>query len=234
MTETEFEEVALLLPFYVNGSLGDADIARVDTALAQSPELREELADIQALSSLVSAGGQQWEAERVPAGEDRLGRLMDRIAAEPRKTAQTVTAPAEKQHVITAEHRKPGFFASLFQPAWKPAFAAMALVAMAQGVMLYDGLGSPDNNNGEFQTASGPDNASQAVSDFRVLLRIAPSAPWADVESLLADYELTIINGPSDGVVEVAAGTDLTVAEQKALMNSLKSSSAISDVLTAG
>lgn len=234
MTTSELEEIALMLPFYVNGTLDDADTARVDAALADSAELREELEDVQALSGLVTAGGEEWDTQRAPASEERLGRLMDRIAAEPKQATETAPAQNETQRVVKMQPAKPGFFASLFQPAWKPAFAAMALVAVAQGVMLYDGLGPANNNEGEFQTASGPDDASQGASDFRILLRVAPSASWADVESLMAEYELTIVNGPSDGVIEVEVGTDLTSAEQRQLMNSLKTNSAISAVLTAG
>lgn len=233
MTDTELEEIALMLPFYANGTLSDADIARVDKALPEHASLREELADINALSGLVKSGGEEWDSKRAPASEERLGRLMDRIAAEPKKAAETANAPKETQRVIKMETAKPGFFASLFQPAWKPAFAAMALVAVAQGVMLYDNLG-PANNDGEFQTASGPDDGEAAASNFRILLRIAPSASWADVQSLLAEYELSIVNGPSDGVIEVEVGTSLTAAEQTQLANSLKASSAISAVLTAG
>jgi len=232
MNETELEEIALMLPFYVNGTLNDVDIARVDNALAAEASLREELEDVKALSGMVTAGAEEWDAQRAPAGEERLSRLMDRIAAEPKQAAEA--APAETQRVVKMEPAKPGFFASLFQPAWKPAFAAMALVAVAQGAVLYSDLGPANNNDGEFQTASGPDDSEAAASNFRILLRISPSASWADVQSLLAEHELTIVNGPSDGVIEVEVGTRLNEAEQEQLANSLKASSAISAVLTAG
>lgn len=233
MTETEFEELALMLPFYANGTLNADDTARVKDALAKDAALRDELAEVEALSGLVSAGGDDWETARKPADEERLSRLMDRIAAEPKQAAQAAAAPQETQRIVKMEPAKPGFFASLFQPAWKPAFAAMALVAVAQGAVLYDTVGTANNDN-EFQTASGPDDGTEAAAGFKLLLRVAPSAAWADVEALMAEYELTIVGGPSDGVIQVEAGVNLTKAEQAELRESLKASSAISSVLTVG
>ncbi len=229
MTETEFEEIALMLPFYANGTLDAAGKARVSEALAQNASLREELEDVKALSNLVEAGGNEWEAAREPADEARLTRLMERVAAEPKAAAETAPAPKKTQRVVKMEPEKPGFFASLFQPAWKPAFAAMALVAVAQGTMLYDNLGPANNRDGTYQTASG-----QEASGYRLLISIAPGASWSDIQALLSEYELSIVDGPSDGFIEVATGVDLSKADQRELEAKLKASPAIADVLKTG
>ena len=75
--------------------LDDADKARVEIALKNDASLREELADVKSLSAMVADGGGEWEAARKPADEARLGRLMDRIAAEPKAQAARQAAPQE-------------------------------------------------------------------------------------------------------------------------------------------
>ena len=236
MTEADnnADDIAMLLPFYANGTLDHADKARVEIALENDASLREELADVKSLSAMVADGGAQWEAERKPADEARLGRLMDRIAAEPKAQTAQQAAPQETQRVIKIERETPGFFASLFQPAWKPAFATMALVAITQGTMLYNGAGPANNrDNGEFITASGPDGTDAALG-YRLLLRIAPAATWQQVKAVLAEHELSIVDGPTqDGVITVGTMVELSSAEKQQLTAALKASSAISAVLQA-
>ncbi|MEE9434996.1 MAG: hypothetical protein V3V15_12235 [Sphingorhabdus sp.] len=228
------KDIALLLPFYANGTLDAADTARVETALENDASLREELADVKSVSAMVTDGGAQWEAARKPADEARLDQLMDRIAAEPKAQVVQQAAPKETQPVIKIQRETPGFFASLFQPAWKPAFAAMALVAVAQGTMLYTGAGPANNrDNDEFITASGPDGTNAAMG-YQLLLRIAPAATWRQVEAALAEHELSIVDGPTqDGVITVGTMVELSSAEKQQIAAALKASPAISAVLQA-
>lgn len=52
--ETEFERLAKLLPFYVNGTLDKTSCRQVETALAASPELRRLLAEERDLAAAVA------------------------------------------------------------------------------------------------------------------------------------------------------------------------------------
>ncbi len=52
--ETEFERLAKLLPFYVNGTLDETSRWQVEVALTVSPELRQLLAEERELAAAVS------------------------------------------------------------------------------------------------------------------------------------------------------------------------------------
>jgi anti-sigma factor RsiW len=111
-----FDALAALLPFYVNGQLSPEERARVEAGLAGMPELRAELAEVQALSALVKRSGAEWtgsaaaeglpevrsDAQSEAASEPalasppaRLQRLMARIEEE--ASARATSAEASPQ-----------------------------------------------------------------------------------------------------------------------------------------
>lgn len=68
--------LALLVPFYVNGTLQPDERRRFDAALATDPELRSELAVALEIAGLVKAGA----AGPSPAvSQNRLRALLSRI-----------------------------------------------------------------------------------------------------------------------------------------------------------
>ncbi len=229
-TPFDYDEVAMLLPFYANDSLNEADRARVDQALSASAELREELAEITALHSMVQAGGRQWEQERAPASADRLSHLLDQIETE--TPVQAAPARPERREIGAEKPQKPSFFASLFQPVWKPAFAAMALIALVQGVMLSrsNNIGGPDQ--GGFETASGPDdNAPINADQLHLILRFKENASWGEVSYILYQNDFVIEEGPTDGVIEIVAQGDMSASSKKALIDKLKTSPVLASVM---
>lgn len=57
--DPEYQALSQLLPFYVNGTLGAEECARIDAALATSTALREELAALGRLAQGVKTGGRE-------------------------------------------------------------------------------------------------------------------------------------------------------------------------------
>lgn len=55
--DEDYRRWAMLLPFYVNGTLASAQCALIDNALRHSPLLRAELAEQERLAAGVNAGG---------------------------------------------------------------------------------------------------------------------------------------------------------------------------------
>lgn len=221
--------LAALLPFYANGTLGPEDRARVDAALSQSADLREELDEIRAVQALVHDGAADWAAEAPAADEARLDRLLARIEAE---TPVMAPAPAPAPRRMSTPERRPGFFASLFQPAWKPAFAAMAMVAAVQGVMLYQGAapGAGGDVAGGYQTASGEDDR-HAKPAFTLLVRFGATMSLGECQMLLEQEGLMIVDGPTDGLFEIAPVEPIDAAAQAALQDRLKEHPLIDAVL---
>jgi anti-sigma factor RsiW len=56
MTDKSFDDIAELLPAYVNSTLSGTQRAQVDLALAASADLREELEEVRAIAAMVKAG----------------------------------------------------------------------------------------------------------------------------------------------------------------------------------
>jgi anti-sigma factor RsiW len=74
-------EIEKLLPFFVNGSLDDDEVALVEQALERDESLRAERAFLEGLREAVRGG-----SEAASAGEIGLARLRRSVRAEKRRT----------------------------------------------------------------------------------------------------------------------------------------------------
>ncbi|BBK43739.1 hypothetical protein STVA_37590 [Allostella vacuolata] len=192
----DLPEEAFLLPWYVNGTLDADERRRVEAALAQSAELREELELLRQVNLAVVAS-----TEALPEPDpDGFARLMARIDAEPERAP----APAP------ARAGWPQRVAAWFEMSWKPAMAAAAVVIAVQAaaiVALVDDRGG----GGEFRTASGP---QAGAGDARFLVDFADGAPLAEIRQLLERADAVIVKGPTaDGYFVVAAQGDAAQAQ---------------------
>jgi hypothetical protein len=189
MTDMNFDDYAEMLPAFVNGTLAPADRARLQTELAQSPELRAELVEIEAISSLVKAGP---VSDPSPVDMDgRLNRLL----------AQTQTI-AQVRPMVSAE---PSLWQKcmnwLATPSLRPAYA-MALIALVaiQGGVLTQVLRQPSPAYG---TLSGGDE-KQAIKP-QILIQFKDDASVKDVSALLAKEGLRMVGGPVENSYELSA-----------------------------
>jgi hypothetical protein len=193
----DLDNLSLLLPFYANGTLGADDTAKVDAALAISPALRDELAEIGRLAQGVKTGGRD-----LGQGDDaRVERVAVKLALAPASPA--ITASGEKLG---------GILAFLHPRSWHPAVAlSLAVAAVAQAGMIANLNGENNERSSkiaslekrlgevEYQLASGPGGGvAQKVS---IMLQLSPDAPWSAIEALLANEGLEIVGGPSDGAL---------------------------------
>lgn len=189
-------EEAFLLPWYVNGTLDAEDRRRVEAALAQSADLREELELLRQVSAAVVTSTDAMP-EPDPAGFDRL---MARIDAEPQRTP--AAAPARSGFLARA--------AEWLQASWKPAMAAAAVVIAVQGAAIVALVGDRAGG-GDFRTASGP---TAGQTEARFLVGFADGAALADIRALLERADAVIVKGPTaDGYFVVAAQGDAAQAQ---------------------
>jgi hypothetical protein len=225
----EDEDLAKLLPFYVNGTLNAADCARVDAALAKSQDLLSELSTHNRLAQIVRTGGADLTIEQVNT-EGNLAKVMDHL---PPQTCYVKPAPAQQPK----QREGLGSVLRFLNPKhWHPAVALGLALAVAVQAVVIGGLGSSNKHSAaqiaalekqktdlEFQLASGPGGEQTAGS---IMIQINDDASWEALADLLAKESLSIVDGPSDGTItlsSVAKGADLD-----AQINRLKSSPLIS------
>jgi hypothetical protein len=221
---SDHDELKLLLPFYVNGTLKAKDCARIDQGLATSAELRKELDELNGLAQVVREGGQAMAQEKGDV-EVQLGKLMD----DPRM--KTETGQPER---FAAQHAAPvasGLLSFLNPKNWHPAVSlAIAAAAVAQAGWLMDMSGDQKASGQqiaqlekkvgdlEYQLASGPDGGAQTAD---ILVQVKPRASWAAFSELLSNEGLTIVDGPSDNTLSLSselegAALDAVIARLRA------------------
>ncbi len=223
----EYQSLMQLLPFYVNGTLGATDCARIDTVLATSSELRAELE-------------LQHQIARKTIEE---GRVMTANSANPTQALKSIM-PRLKASAISVKMdgsssaTSPSFSAllSFLHPRhWHPAISLSLAVAVAGlgGIITAQNANQQKSTvkianletrikEAEFQLASGP---SAETLRGNILIQLQDNATWAQVEALLLSEDLTIVNGPSDGALSLS--TNAKGAALNTSLSRLKSSTII-------
>ncbi|MBI3154140.1 MAG: hypothetical protein HYZ20_01885 [Burkholderiales bacterium] len=180
-----FEE---LLPWYVNGTLGDEDRAWVEDYLARDPQARAELEWQQSLRSRMLEG-----APRVPETIG-LAKAMKLIRGDRPTWSERLSA----------------FFAGFgMRPA--TALAAFAIVAV-QGGVIVGLLGDARDDAQEIRAL----RAVQADEGPLLKLAFAPDTPEADIRMLLVEIGGQLVGGPGqlgDYYVRVAPGSEAQALE---------------------
>lgn len=175
-----FEE---LLPWYVNGTLGDEDRAWVEHYLARHPQARAELEWHQSLRERMLE-----TAPTVPATIG-LAKTMQLIRGDQPTWAERINA----------------FFAGFgMRPA--TALAAFAIVAV-QGGVIFNLLGDAREDAAELRSL----RAVQTDEGPLLKLNFAPDAKEADIRLLLVEVGGHLVGGPGqlgDYYVRVAPGTE--------------------------
>ncbi len=177
-------EAELLLPFYVNGTLGEKEQRLVEAWLSENAEAADHLARVDEELTLTRA-----DAEMRGAPPRRvLDNLMAEIGA----------APSGSGRVGLAER-----IWSMLSPRYALAGAAAlcAVVALESGYLVYSGQQAP----AQYQTAtSGP----EAFSGPSAMVVFASDAGMDAIAARLTDLDLTIIDGPKPGGVFIVGAPD--------------------------
>ena len=202
--QTGFNDLRLLLPFYINGTLDSARRTELDAALAASSELRAELAAVQAVQQQV----RQSPAAALPGSADeteaRLSRLMDRLPAQPPAQPPTARASSGRLDLSAA-------LAFLTPRRWVPAVAlSLAAIIGFQAAALSraharnDQLGTQlAQITQKYQSASGP--CQDQAGSGRIAVELADGAAWAQIAALLDTEQLTIADSGGFGTLTLAS-----------------------------
>ena len=185
MSTGRFQE---LLPWYVNGTISDADRAWVDRYVADDPLARAELDWYRSLSTRMKDS-----APAVPATIG-LSKAMTLIRGDRPTLAERLSA----------------FFGGfVMRPAF--ALAGFAIIAAQTGLIL-NLMGDKDESS-EMRAAQ-----TVPVKEGPLLkLNFAPDAKEADIRLLLMSVQGSLVGGPGqlgDYYVRVAAGKEAAAAAQ--------------------
>jgi hypothetical protein len=182
-TEGKRSDIEDLLPWHAAGTLGHGDMRRVETALANDPELarryelvREELAQTIHLNETLGAPSPR-----------AMAALFAKIDAEPARSRSVAMN-------FGASIRE--FFGALSPRtlAWSATAAALAIVLQAGFIA---GFIVKEKSAGSYETASVSTNAADN-GDY-ALIRFQPQATAADITNFLEANKLSVSEGPTAG-----------------------------------
>jgi hypothetical protein len=179
--KSKFDE---LLPFYVNGTLAEADRAFVEDYLREHPKSAAELGWYRSLQTRLH--------EDVPAVSSEVGleRALKRIRTEGPAPELPRRAASAEQPSLLATLRN--WLSSLVpQPVLKPAFAGALAVVALQAVVIVQLLGERDDVS-EIRAVQG------TVTDKGPYLKVnfKADAREADIRLLLIEVNGSLAAGP--------------------------------------
>lgn len=213
------DEIELLLPWYVAGTLDEQDQAQVESYLTNNPQVRDQL-DL--VDDEIGATIHANEEITGPSA-GALDRLMDAIAAE---------APAQSSGAASS---MPGMFASWLSdltagfasPAMKAAGALAALVIVVQGITLGGVLfGGGKDDGGKFIPASGGEQIAGPEGPA-FLVKFAANANASAIAQLLQTNNLRIVDGPKPGGLFRIVASVGAEKQKAALLAKLKAANSV-------
>lgn len=190
------DEMEMLLPFYLNGSLEGTELEAIEEWLASDPAAMAALGEAEAEFSGTAAAN---EAIRPPA--DALSRFAKALDAE----AGPARGPAASSWLAQAWSR---FMAVPAGIAWAAAAVLLALVVAQSFVQT-------GNRDGDFEIAGSDDDLAKMPF---ALVKFKPDAKLSDIVAFLDQNQLTIAGGPTaDGVFRLGVPAKTAADYQKLL-----------------
>jgi hypothetical protein len=198
----EHQTISSLIPWYVNGSIGEPERQRVDAHLLLCADCRETLAKERYIHERMNADS---TVEYMPAASlKRLQARLDGIGA-----AAAADAPADG-----AAPQAPGRRVMPWQGLMAASVAVMALalsMLAADRWMQYRAHSGADYFTVTTPTARAPDEVIRAV--------FSPTVTLVELQAILDEAGLRIISGPTEaGVYSLAATSREPVNSSLALL----------------
>ena len=185
--EKERDELELLMPWYVNGTLDRATAERIDAALESDPALQRSL---EVLMEDREAAVDLSEAIEVPASME--ARFKAQLDAEPAPGFVRQTSPQSPDLLSRAGMWIGDLVAAMTPPRLAVVAAAACLLVAVQSGVIISMLGE----EGGFETASGP---GEEAAGPAMLVQFAPGAEMAAITGFLESEGARIVDGPLPG-----------------------------------
>ena len=216
-TLSERDEIEMLLPWYVTGKLASADMVRVQSYLAQHPEMIRHLDLIRAEQGQSTAVN---EAIRLPASLS-VHTVATRIGRE------DAARPDVKMSRFIDGIRS--FFTMPATGGMRWAAAACAAIIVLQAVA----LGVMVANRGDTPTYQPASGAGPSATGSTVIVRFTGTASSGAIADALSALAMTIVDGPKPGglfVVRIGSASQ-TVAERDQRITALRARSDVIDLV---
>jgi anti-sigma factor RsiW len=199
------EEISPLIPWYVNGTLGERDRQRMDAHLLACENCRNALSQEQLVYQAVAV---ETTVEYIPAASlKRLQAKLDGITAE----APAAALPAQQPRAQQPRRSLP----------WAGLMAAsLALMALALSLLAADRWfeyrahsAAPNYYTVTTAAARAPNEVIRAV--------FSPTITLVELQGILDAAQLSIISGPTEaGVYSLAANSRRPVSSSLASLRS--------------
>jgi hypothetical protein len=196
------EEISMLIPWYVNGSVSEIDRQRVDAHLLQCAQCRNDLTLERGVYEGMSA---DTGVEYMPAASlKRLQARLDGLVTEARvgEGSQEAFVAVPRRRVVT----------------WQGVMAAsVAIMAVAVSLLAADRwTQSRTRAAASYYTVT---TAAPRVSNEVIRAVFIPTITLVELQSVLDEAGLRIISGPTEaGVYSLAANSRRPVSSSLALL----------------
>lgn len=183
------DEISVLIPWYVNGSIGEGDRQRVDAHLTRCTRCREDMALERRIYAGMSA---ESGVEYMPSSSlKRLQSRLDGLSAAPPAEAEVEGAEAPVGRAVT----------------WQGVMAAsVAIMAVAVSMLAADRWMQPPTRAGALY--STVTTSKPRVPDEVIRAVFAPTITLVELQAVLDEAGLRIVSGPTEaGVYSLAANS---------------------------
>jgi anti-sigma factor RsiW len=199
----EHREVSALLPWYVNGSIGEQDRQRVDAHLSACADCSNELAQEQHIYRAMTA---DTAIEYMPAAS--LKRLQARLDGVGADTAANEAADARSS---AAPGRRSMPWPRLMAASVAVMAVALSLLAADRWLRFRGPAAQP---NYYTVTTSAPRPQGEVIRAV-----FSPTITLVELQSILDEAQLRIVSGPTEaGVYSLAAKSSRPVSSSLALL----------------
>jgi len=187
--EEERHAIALLLPWYLTGTLTDEERQQVDQHLAECGACRRELEELSQLRVEVQAA----HAAQPGLAPDLFARVLARIKLAEAAKGRVQQAPAPTG--LRWWDQVEAWLRTLFTPRWAPVLATSLIVIQLVTIAGLVGVLYREQQE-RFGTLTGPTiEQSGPVALLRVTFQ--ERAPEGEVRALLQEIGGRIVDGPS-------------------------------------
>jgi anti-sigma-K factor RskA len=204
---TRRDEIEVLLPFYLNGTLSGSDLAMVEDWLANDPNADAALSEAEGELAFFTS-----DNEALRPHQNAFKRFSEALEKE----AGPAVSPISR---LSAWLR--GTFAIPAPLVWASAAAMLALAVVTAG-----NLGRQPQNDVEIAGSGETDNAAFVLVTFK------PEARLADITALLNASGAQIASGPSAAGAFKITVSAMTIADYDAILAALAKSPPVQTIIS--
>ncbi|MCK5726102.1 MAG: hypothetical protein KAH22_04665 [Thiotrichaceae bacterium] len=189
------EEASLLLPWYITGKLSLDEVKKVESCLATSTSLRQELASEQKLSTMIRTDPDVLDLMAITTEDQRLAALLGKIN---KSSQQEISHNVKTRSDFSFYQVLEGIGKLFLPPSFSWASTAIAVFLLVQIVIFSSILA--DRTGGQYKLVTAPiENAIILEKDVQLIIQFHPEASPLDIQRILKNSHVKIFENPDGG-----------------------------------